>query len=304
MMMKQLFLLAGCISRSLPSIRGKARIGDYLYRLIVKGWNNDDYLVKIKMWDGSFMNLDLRSRIEQWAFWTGRYDYDIITCLSACLEPGSNVLDVGANVGFYSIPFGQHLKNIGGKVYAFEPVRRNYDRLSENILLNGLASTVQPFNVALGEKEGSIQMALDDKNGASTGNAVICDNNLDSSLKPNQIANVVPLDALFDAGKVDRCALIKVDIEGAEVLFLKGAIKYLSEYRPIIYGEFNKYWIQQLGYSFLDVVDITRPLGYLFFQQNHKGLFYPMLTPTTDAENILLLPSDASINVRTHLGIR
>ena len=59
------------------------------------------------------MRIDVRSRTETWAYWTRRYDSDVIAKLGGCLEKEFVVFDVGANVGFYSIDARQKAPAIG-----------------------------------------------------------------------------------------------------------------------------------------------------------------------------------------------
>jgi FkbM family methyltransferase len=75
--------------------------------------------------------------------------------VSACLSAGDDVLDIGANVGLWSVQLGRRLAALGGRVWAFEPVATNFARLERNVLLNGLGRTkVTTIRTALGDEEG------------------------------------------------------------------------------------------------------------------------------------------------------
>ena len=91
---------------------------------------------------------------EQFSYWTGTYDNKVISKLSSCFTKGCIVLDVGANIGFYTVPFCSQTEETGrGHVYAFEPVNSNFERLVSNISLNNIETTVSAHCLALGDDE-------------------------------------------------------------------------------------------------------------------------------------------------------
>ena len=289
--------------RALPGFRGKSRAGVALGRLLTDIHDDDDCLATIRMRDGSLMRLDVRSRTEAWAYWTGEYDAAIISRLRTCLTPGSVVLDVGANVGFYSIALGNALKSLGGRLFAFEPVPSNMRRIEEAVVLNDLDETVRAFNVALGDEEGSIDMFMEDDNGARTGNAIMVTKSVADEIVQNVSARMTRLDTFAAEQHIDSCRLIKIDIEGAEVMFLRGATRFLAAHRPIIYGEFNSYWIKRFGCSFLDVVEILKPLHYRFFKQTAAGEFIETMHPAEGDEDLLLAPDTVDSATLRQLGV-
>jgi FkbM family methyltransferase len=230
--------------RLLPSFRGKGPLIRLLSRVLVSG-DGKGYPAKVRMKDGSLLFLDARSSTEATAYWSGRYDTELIERLSGCLEPGSVVLDVGANVGFYAVPLGRSLAAAGGRLYAFEPIPSNFRRLQAVIQLNGLAETVSAFCLALGERDQEGQFWLDDRDPAGTGNAVLVQEAVGDQLVANTTARMVPLDAVAREEGIERCDLIKVDIEGAELMFLRGAQDLIRGTRPLLYGEFSGYWMRR-----------------------------------------------------------
>jgi len=288
--------------RALPHFRGKSRAGVVIGRLLTDIEDERDCLATIKMRDGSLMRVDVRSRTEAWAYWTGEYDGTIISRLRTCLTPGCVVLDVGANVGFYSIALGNTLKHLNGTLFAFEPVASNMMRIEEAVRLNGLEDTVRVFNVALGDEEGSIEMFMEDENGASTGNAIMITKSVAEEIVQNVTAPITRLDTFAEEQKIESCRLIKIDIEGAEVMFLRGATKFLAAHRPLIYGEFNSYWIKRFGNSFLDVVDLLKPLDYRFFKEIEHGQFTEAFRPADGDEDVLLVPSETPDSTLRQLG--
>jgi len=291
--------------RALPSFRGKGPLGVAVGRLMTNYQEAEDCVVTIKMQDGTLMRVDVRSKTEQWAYWTGDYDQAVISRLASCLQKHSVVFDVGANVGFYSIALGNRLRALHGRLHAFEPVQSNFDRLSESIRLNNLESIITAHNVALGNEEGTIEMFMDNRNNASTGNAVLLRDKIleEGKMKANSTARITPLDSLVQEQKIEACHLIKIDVEGAEVMFLRGGETFLSRTRPIIYGEFNPHWLQQFGHSFLDVAGIVKPWDYRLFKQEGRARFTEFKQPGVGIADVLLCPSETPNAVLSGLGV-
>jgi FkbM family methyltransferase len=295
--------------RALPPFRGKARLGASLCRLLTDYGNQDDCMVMARMRDGGLMRIDLRSRSEVWAYWTGEYDSAIIARLVACLSHGSVVMDVGANVGFYTVTLGKRLQELGGKLYSIEPVPSNYQRLTEQITLNGMEDTVIPCNLAFGDREGALQFAMESSYGGSTGNAVIttgnayfANENADETVQRLE-AKMVRLDDFAREYDIQACNLIKVDIEGAELMFLRGAESFLKRTRPIIYGEFNAYWMRQFGSTFRDIAQLVESWGYKYYKLEGRSRFVPVEQPHPGLEDVLLAPVETSRVLLSRMGV-
>lgn len=291
--------------RALPPFRGKAHLGTTLGRLMPAG-ANEDCITIVPMRDGSLMELDVRSRTERWAYWTGEYDSKIMSKIQSCLQEGWTVFDVGANVGFYSVALGRKLKPLNGVLHAFEPVKSNYDRMIRCIALNNLEPVVKAHNVALGDEEGTIALYMDGDNNASTGDAVMIKGSVgvEDGLKGNAEARITRLDSFVEEQQIAACHFIKIDVEGAEVMFLQGGAAFLSKHRPLIYGEFNYYWLKQFGQSFLDVKQTVDPWDYRYFKQVATACFVEFTQPEANIQDVLLCPSETSDAVLQKLGVR
>lgn len=291
--------------RALPQFRGKGPMGVVVGRLLTDFNNPKDCIVTIKMRDNTLMRVDIRSKTERWAYWTGEYDRSVIQRLATCLQNNSVVFDVGANVGFYTVALGSRLAAVHGKLYAFEPVPSNFSRLNECVRLNHLTGVVSAFDVALGDEEGIIEMCMATDDDAATGNAVLLKGKVaeEDKLVANALVRITRLDAFAREKGIEACHLIKIDVEGAEVMFLRGGIEFLSRHRPIIYGEFNHYWLKQFSHSFLDVVNIIQPLNYRLFKRTNKVQFIEIKQPAVGTEDVLLCPLETPAATLTRLGV-
>jgi FkbM family methyltransferase len=239
------------------------------------------------------MKADLRSNAEWRSFWTGEYEPETMRLLCAYLKPGAVVLDVGANVGFYSIGLGRRLQRMGGKLFAIEPVQSNFDRLTQMIALNGVQDTVIPVNVALGNAEADVALCREAETGAVTGNAILLVGEDDRT--PNAFARLTRLDTLAQELPITACHLIKIDVEGAELDLLRGGAAFLQQHRPVICMEFNTVCMKQFGYTFEDVAALVRPWGYRLYRENKAGglnraTFIEAEGLVSDLENLFLLP--------------
>ena len=81
-------------------------------------------------------------------------------------------------------------------------------------------------------------------------------------MQPTASARMITLDGWNEQAQLERCDLIKVDIEGYEYEFLCGAMRFVEAFRPIIFGEFNRYFLRQFGHSFACFRGMLEPYGY------------------------------------------
>ena len=188
---------------------------------------------------GYRMRVDLRSRTEGPSFYTGDFDSEDIKSISklAYSDRPWVAADVGANVGFWTVPLAQLAKRRGGCVYAFEPVLSNFNKLRENIDHNGVADAaiLHNFGLSDGARTAQISLREDFDNGSKTGNAALVIDKDDLRFHCTE----VHLRTLDEALPRESLDFIKLDIEGHEDSFLTGAEKTLQRCLPIIYMEIN-----------------------------------------------------------------
>jgi Methyltransferase FkbM domain len=119
----------------------------------------------------------------------------------------------------------------------------------------------------------------------------------------NSTARLTLLNSFVKEQQIESCHLIKIDVEGAEVMFLRGGASFLSKTRPINYGEFNNYFLPKFGHSFIDVVDIVSQWNYRFFQQTKLCQFVEIRQIKPNLEHILLIPAETPDSVLKQLGV-
>lgn len=232
------------ITRNIPYFRGLSRLYRSLNVAAIR-WGADP-VTTAKMKDGTTITVDLRTNTEVDAYYRGEYDSRLLKAIKSLIDPDLYILDVGGNIGFYTVSLGAFLRAQGGsgKVIAFEPFYGNYRRLAENIHRNDLSGfcVVQEFGLSSISAETEITLREDFEHGSGTGNASIpSSEQFDRGFKRARI-RIAPLDVAWsDIDCTQRkIGMIKMDIEGHEDHCLVGARATIKAHRPTILMEINK----------------------------------------------------------------
>jgi FkbM family methyltransferase len=176
--------------------------------------------------------------------------------LEKVLSPGKVFIDVGANFGVYAL-VASKLVGAAGRVTAFEPTVQSFAILQRNIELNHCAN-VRPFRVALTHSRGKAWLYHGwDPVGNSLGMDPLCGDQ-------GEEVQTEALDNLLEENSINRVDVIKIDVEGAEELVLRGAIRSLTKYRPVVIFEFNPGCAVRLGLSPNGARDLLESLSYEF----------------------------------------
>ncbi|MCL1925701.1 MAG: FkbM family methyltransferase [Syntrophorhabdaceae bacterium] len=147
------------------------------------------------------------------SFHEGPYEFDNVK-----IAPGDTVFDCGANVGFFSVMAANHKCTC----YAFEPLPQNIKYLEKIIEVN---SHITLVSYAVCDKVGTVYFETSER---ISSDAKIVSSDVYNSSK----MECITLDYFAEKNKINRVDFIKVDIEGAERLLLKGAQGILKEYSP------------------------------------------------------------------------
>ncbi len=193
------------------------------------------------------------------------YEKEDENVLFSLLQDDAVILDIGANIGWYSLLFSKRLPL--AKIYSFEPIETTYRHLITNITLNK-ADNVFPYNIGLSEKEGSSIYYY------FPGGAVLAsEKNLLSCPKAQEIVcKVELLDKIVSTYKINKIDLIKCDVEGAELSVIKGGLNSIKTYLPILFIELFERWSIQFNYHPNDVINLLNELGYECFLANEERL--------------------------------
>jgi FkbM family methyltransferase len=197
-----------------------------LYRLPEAWWTSAPRVRTRRL--GLELELDLRDNLQRTLYFTGAYEPGLTKLLDRELEPGDVVLDVGAHVGVHALAAARRLRELpsGGRVIAFEPTRDSAAAIREAAARNGL--DVEVVERALGEGEGTVEIHGDPRYGDH-------DAGVRSQFGEGAVvqrAPVTTLDAWAARTGLDALDVRKLDIEGAEILALRGAQQTLRRLRP------------------------------------------------------------------------
>ena len=169
----------------------------------------------------------------------GEWAENSFTLLRPLIPTNGTVIDVGANIGTLSLAFANHV-SAGGRVLAFEVQQRVFYNLCTNLMLNNL-HWVEARQCLIGSEESTTQLpllAIDDAkqrfiNRGGKGFVSVLES--PSLFRADQHIEIHKLDTFSET--LNRCDLIKVDVEGAEPMVLDGAIETIQRFRPLLYLE-------------------------------------------------------------------
>ena len=233
------------------------------------------------------MKLDLDEWIQQHIFFLGHFDLTGIRFIKNQLYEGEIFIDIGANVGAYSL-VASRLVGKSGKVIAFEPASKSFLRLVKNISLNGITNII-PERKAIIDR--SIQTDLYISGNQDLGMSSIYHHDSETGL--TEKVEATSLDDYIENKGITRVSLIKIDIEGSEFLALKGMRKVLTNMRPKILIELKEKTLANSGYSEKDVLDLFEKTGYSRFIIDEKGnIFNDLNQQQKDYYNYVFLPAD------------
>lgn len=193
--------------------------------------------------------------------------------------PGMVVVDGGASCGVYTVAAAK-LVGPRGLVLSFEPGAEAYSTLKKNIYLNHLEN-VRSYAAALSDKEGKAGL-FHHENGPNSF-SLGCFGTRGIGFEE---VTTRTLSRVAQEEGVQGIGLIKLDVEGAEELVLRGAEPVITRSRPIIILEINGNAAQRLGLNPIGSWKLLETLGYAFFSLTERGDLCPLEHPPAEDEVI------------------
>lgn len=195
---------------------------------------------------------------------------------------GDTVLDIGANTGYYTDLFS-HLVGGRGRVHAFEPVPPTFAELRQHVR----SANVVFNNCALADTETTMDLHLpgDDHGQASLARHTFGSWTAEASVRTFP-CRVTTLDAYAESQGIDGLSFVKCDVEGAELLVLRGAVRTIRRFTPLLFLEVSRHWTADFGYEPADLARFLEPLGYSRF-----FLVTDRLVPLSDLRRDLAVQS-------------
>ena len=197
----------------------------------------------------------------QWLVYGAKEQKETEAFLSL-VRSGMTVLDIGANIGLYSLLSAKRLDG-SGVVHAFEPTPFVARRLRDNVRLNRFQNVIVN-QIALSDRAGTAEFYVHEEADCSSLGAV----------SSNRIeVQTMSLDEYLRRAAIERVDLIKIDVEGAEVKVLRGAQVLLSRPdAPAMMLEFNPPLLALMGTSDEELAALLSSYGYkLQTVAQHEG---------------------------------
>ena len=194
----------------------------------------------------------------------GTFEKEDEQALYQAAEGSKIVLDIGANIGWYSLNIAKRFPGV--QVYAFEPLPATYGYLQSNVALNDLAN-IHLHNFGFSDSPRELTFYF---NPESSGSASLAD--LTGSDMVQEIrCTVTRLDDFVEAEGI--CPdFIKCDVEGAELMVFQGGRRTLERCRPILFVELLRKWAAKFGYHPNKVLQLMQEIGYRSFASTSSGL--------------------------------
>lgn len=208
------------------------------------------FLVKVKVIGGRHMYVDLRSSIGRGLFVGGAFDMMAIQPALDALASGATFVDVGANVGFYSVLASDRVGH-SGNVYCFEidprPLRAfrktlaSFDFANIHIVEGAVSNVDGMVSYVPAKDHGNTRIGKFGETALS-----VISVRLDTWVKKENLA---------------RLDVLKIDVEGAEELVLKGAVETIKRFKPLVLCEAGRGALA-FGYNPDALVTFFSDIGY------------------------------------------
>jgi FkbM family methyltransferase len=188
---------------------------------------------------------------------SGSYEPEVTATVKALLRPGSTFVDVGANIGWYSL-LAAGLVGPTGRVVAVEPNPANVALLEAGAKDNGLTN-ITALTMAVADAPGVLALETD----GSNGRIIPVPGPPAQPVRASYVVAAQSLDSVLAQCQVSRVHLVKLDVEGAEPLVLKGAQQVLARDQPVLVSEFYPLALDLAPWGgAVEFLAMLRELGY------------------------------------------
>lgn len=198
----------------------------------------------------------------------GTFEPEIADLVKLHLDPNKDVLDIGANVGFFSVLMGKRI-NPDRRVLAIEPTPGALKRLHWNLEHNGVGNVLVhegvvgnssdpvSFNVVVGREEYSSMKPIAHAHALEFETKTI-------TVPCSRVDDLVEQQGL-------EPGFLKMDVEGAEWEVFQGAVRTLERFRPVLITELDEHLLVGFGSSFREVCSFLQSMGYELFDAETLG---------------------------------
>ena len=180
------------------------------------------------------------------------------------IHEGDIVIDVGANIGYYTLIFAQ-LVGSSGKVFAFEPESKNFEILKKNIEINNYPNIVAEQKI-VSDKSGIVKLFIAEH--GIVGHRI---NQQKSSQKFIEVESIILDNYIKKLNLDNKINFIKIDVEGSEPKVLEGAKEIMQKSNQLkIFTEFNREAVEEYGIEPKEMIDLFYRNGFKIYLPNYK----------------------------------
>lgn len=273
----------------------------FLFTVLRFFWRPDEHIYKHLHFKGiikvrlskqnSFKMMHYGYLIENSLFWKGVencWEKESVKIWMKLVKDSDVILDIGSNTGVYALI--AKCINPDSKVYAFEPVKRVYDKLEKNVILNNYS--IKTFESAVSDSDGRaiIYEPLDEHVYSVTVNQ----NLRNSGTAVNKVdIETITLKTFILNEKLEKIDLIKMDVETHEFEALSGMAEYLEKFKPTILIEILNDEVA------LKIENLVKNVNYLFFNINeHDSVRRVNSLTKSDYYNFLLCSREIAVKLK------
>lgn len=216
---------------------------------------NDWYFFK-KLPSGIVLRLNINDHIQKQLFWHGAYEFGEMNLLIKLLEKGDCFMDIGANIGYFSL-HAAHAVGQTGMVWSFEPATAIFEQLEQHIKINKF-SNINAVKKGVSNKNlNGVLYLSSDKNYGSTG------------LQPGdefsgetEDISLIKLDDFVIEQNIKTIRAVKIDVEGHELQVLQGMLQILNTYKPAVLIEIIAAQLQLHNNTVEEIYNLMNALDY------------------------------------------
>jgi FkbM family methyltransferase len=213
---------------------------------------NTPFIFKFR--PGTRMYVDIKDFIQINIFFHKYYEKPETLVWLEMVKQAKVIFDIGANVGYYSLIAAGNSK---ANIFSFEPISSTFEKMVKNKNLNKFVN-IKPFRNVVSDKRGMAKIYLGDQLNRGMSSMI------KSELLSDEFEEVeaIVLDEFCQRHSIDKVDLVKIDVEGSEMLVLGGMNKILDVSHPLIMIEVDKETQAKFGYSIYDIYNILGDKGY------------------------------------------
>lgn len=205
-----------------------------------------DPILHLEEFNGDFL-IDKRSTLFRRVITRSCYEPKLVQLALKYVDQSRDVIDVGANIGFYTILLAKHV-NENVRLLSIEPTPNAIAILKKNLELNKVLEKVIVFEGVVSDKTDIVNISVVPGKeeyssiGSMSHDSIISENYINIEVKSATLDSLIELHGL-------NPGFVKIDVEGVENLVLNGSSRLLEKYRPVILTEVSDNLLLKNGFS-------------------------------------------------------